>query len=58
MAAPERMVGKALAEGPDWVKRDISEILAKNYKRFAAEEEPGEELPEVEIAGAEKVAAG
>ena len=61
MADPKRMVGKALAEGPDWVKRDISEILAKNYKRFAEaspEEPEDDELPEVEIAGEHNVMAG
>jgi hypothetical protein len=69
MADPKRMVGKALAEGPDWVKRDIDKILADNYARFPAEDEPADErwdtprkatdeLPEVEIAGAEKMASG
>ena len=59
IADPKRMVGKALAEGPDWVKRDISEILAKNFKRFVeAPEEPEGELPEVEIEGERNVMAG
>jgi len=61
-------VGDALASGPGWVKREISAILAENYARFgeaddgteAAEPEddfPGD-LPDLEIAGAEKMAAG
>ena len=61
MADPKRMVGKALAEGPDWVKRDISEILAKNYQRFAEaspEEPEAEALDEVAIFGEEKVMSG
>jgi hypothetical protein len=59
MAHPKRMVGKALAEGPDWVKRDIDAILHDNYARFPAEDEPTEEeLGEVEIEGESKVMAG
>jgi hypothetical protein len=50
-------VADALASGPEWVQREISSILAENYNRFAVEV-PEEELPEVEIAGADKVAAG
>jgi ERF superfamily len=51
-------VADALANGPEWVRREISEVLAENYKRFASDEPTEEELGEVEIAGAEKLAAG
>lgn len=47
-------VETALATGPAWVARDIDAILAEAYARFP--EEP--ELPEVEIAGEERLAAG
>jgi hypothetical protein len=49
-------VGDAMATGPEWVRREISGILAENYKRFGEESE--DEQPEVEIAGAEKAASG
>jgi len=52
-------VADALGNGPEWVRREISAILAENYKRFPGEDEPTEEeLAEVEIAGEEKLAAG
>jgi hypothetical protein len=52
-------VADALGNGPEWVRREISAILAENYKRFPAEDEPTEEeLGEVEIEGAEKMASG
>ena len=52
-------VADALANGPEWVRREISAILAENYKRFVHEDEPTEEeLGEVEIAGEEKMASG
>jgi hypothetical protein len=51
-------VADALANGPEWVRREISAILAENYKRFAEAEPTEEELPEVEIAGEDKVLAG
>jgi hypothetical protein len=51
-------VADALANGPEWVRDEVSRILAENYKRFASDEPTEEELPEVEIAGADKVAAG
>jgi hypothetical protein len=60
--AERRSVADALATSPGWVKSEISAILAENYKRFGAEPEaaapewPGDD--EVEIAGAEKMAAG
>jgi hypothetical protein len=54
-------VGDAMATGPEWVRREISGILAENYKRFSEEPEADlsdEALGDVEIAGAEKLAAG
>ena len=50
-------VANALATGPEWVRDEVSAILAENYKRFAADEPEGE-LPEVEIAGERNVMAG
>ena len=50
-------VGMATAKAPEPIKRRISELLANAYARFPAEE-PTEELPEIEIAGEDKVAAG
>jgi recombination protein RecT len=50
-------VGDAIANGPAWVQREVSAILAENYKRFP--EEPGDEpLDDLEIVGEEKLAAG
>jgi hypothetical protein len=49
-------VGDAMATGPEWVRREISGILAENYKRFGEESE--DEQPELEIAGEEKAASG
>jgi hypothetical protein len=49
-------VGEALATGPEWVQAEISAILAEHYARFP--EEPEDDLPDVEIAGADKVGAG
>jgi hypothetical protein len=51
-------VADALANGPEWVRREISAILAENYKRFPAEDEPADDLPEVEIKGEANVMAG
>lgn len=51
-------VADTLATGPAWVRDEVSAILAENYKRFAAEEPESEELPDVEIAGADKVMSG
>jgi hypothetical protein len=52
-------IGDALANGPPWVRSEISAYLAEGYARFPAEDEPAEEaLGEVEIAGEDKVAAG
>lgn len=48
-------VGDALATGPQWVQREISAILAENYKRFPDEPEAQDE---VHIEGEEKLAAG
>ena len=49
-------VGKAIATAPDWVRREISAILATNYARFP--EEPSDDPDEVVIAGEEHLAAG
>jgi hypothetical protein len=43
-------VGEAMSTGPEWVRREISGILAENYKRFG--EEPEVEEPETEQTGA------
>ena len=52
-------VNDAIAEAPDWAKRDIDAILHKNYKRLAEKpEEPGDDLDEVHIVGEEHLAAG
>lgn len=56
MAAPTTMIGKVIAEGPDWVKHEIDAILVENYKRLP--EPSTDDLPEVEIAGETKLAAG
>jgi hypothetical protein len=52
-------VGDALANGPPWVQREVSAILAANYARFpeeaAADADP---FGEVEINGEAKLAAG
>jgi hypothetical protein len=60
-------VGNAILNAPPAIKRDISTLLAQHYARLAEPEEgetteeeekfPGD-LPDVEIAGAEKMAAG
>lgn len=49
-------VGDALATGPQWVQREISAILAENYRRFP--DEPEAPQDEVHIEGEEKLAAG
>jgi hypothetical protein len=54
--AAKDTVGSALASGPPWVKREIDSILADAFARFP--EEPQDELPEVEIAGEERLGAG
>jgi hypothetical protein len=57
--AERASVADALGNGPEWVRREISAILAENYKRFALEDGfTEEELGEVEIEGEEKLAAG
>jgi hypothetical protein len=48
-------VGNATANAPGSIKARISELLTKSYGRFA---EPSDDLPDVEIEGADKVAAG
>jgi hypothetical protein len=57
--AAKDTVGNALRDGPDFVRREISAILAESFARFADDEPaPEYELPEVEIAGEEKAGAG
>jgi hypothetical protein len=52
-------IGDAIANGPDWVRAEISAYLAEGYARFPAEDETTEEeLGEVEIEGESKVMAG
>jgi hypothetical protein len=56
-------VGDALATGPAFVQREISAILAESYARFPeADAEPSDDfpgdLPDLEIAGADKMASG
>lgn len=51
-------VADALANGPEWVRREISGVLAENYKRFAADPESDEESGEVEVVGESKVMSG
>jgi hypothetical protein len=52
-------VADALANGPEWVRREISAILAENYKRFPEEPDLSDEaLGDVEIEGQDKVMAG
>ena len=48
-------IGKAIATGPDWVRRDVSAILAENFSRFP--EEP-DDLDEIHIVGEEKIMSG
>jgi hypothetical protein len=43
-------VGDAMATGPEWVRREISGILAENYKRFGEDDPEGEEPAEMETA--------
>ena len=50
-------VGDAIATGPEWVRAEVSAILAENYARFG-EEPPADDLPEVEIAGQDRLGAG
>lgn len=51
-------VGDAIANGPPWVRAEISAYLAEAYARFPEEELTDDELPEVKIAGEEKIGAG
>ena len=50
-----KSVGDAMATAPEWVQREISSILADNYRRWPEEEETADDL---EIAGEDKMAAG
>lgn len=55
-----------IANGPEWARAELSQLLADNYGRFPEPEEPTPtatpgteaELPEVEIAGEAKMASG
>lgn len=50
-----------IANGPEWARAELSQLLADNYGRFPTEPEPeppSGELPEVEIRGADKLSAG
>jgi hypothetical protein len=45
---------------PEWVQRDVTEILHEWFESFPADAEatPGDDLDEVVIEGQEKLAAG
>lgn len=43
-------VGDAMATGPDWVKREISSILAENYARFPDDDADAANDPERDAA--------
>lgn len=60
MASPTKMVGKAVAEGPDWVRAEIDKILAESFERLPAdpEDDADPDTGEVAIIGEDKVAAG
>ena len=55
-------VSEAAATGPSWVKQEIASLLAENYARFPADDDGDaaseDDLAEVQIAGADKMAAG
>ena len=55
-------VGDAIATAPDWVRRDVSAILAENYARFPEPEETAVDddpfAPGLAVHGEEKLAAG
>lgn len=53
-------VGNAILNAPPAIKRDISALLADHYKRLADDDgdAASEDLEDVQIAGAEKLAAG
>ena len=51
-------VGDAIADGPPWVRSEISAILAENYARFGEEEEAIDpDTGEIRIKGEEKAEA-
>lgn len=54
--ASKDTVGDALRDGPPWVRREIDDILADSFARFA--DAPADDLPEVQIAGEELAASG
>jgi len=49
-------VANAIATGPDWLRRDLSALLAEHYARWPTE--PDDELPDIEITGEHHLAAG
>ena len=51
-------VGTATAKAPATVRARLSEMLAQAFGKFAEPEPDADELPEVEIAGEEKILAG
>ena len=56
--ADRRSVGDAMADGPTWVRSEISAILAENYARFPEEEEAIDpDTGEIHIKGEEKAEA-
>jgi len=55
--AGKATVADAAATAPDWVRREISSILAENYARFS--DDPEEEaLPDVETVEEDRVTTG
>jgi len=55
--AERESIKDAIKSSPPFVQREISRLLAENFARLPAEDEP-DDLPEVEIVGGEKMAAG
>ena len=57
--ADRRSVGDAMADGPPWVRSEISAILAENYARFPdePEEDADPDTGEIRIKGEEKAEA-
>ena len=57
--ADRRSVGDAMADGPTWVRSEISAILAENYARFPdePEDDADPDTGEIHIKGEEKAEA-
>ena len=54
-------VKNAIEKGPDWLKRDLDELLHHHYTRFPDDETPVDDdpfAPGLEIVGEDKLAAG